>query len=188
MTKSKKNIKKNKRNSLNKLKFKNQIGGMFQLGDRVRESDTKEIGTIINIGQSYDPFITMRGDNGLLYIHHSPHYRLLSSEDERVKKWNDDEREQIKERNKQRDAQAIINARLRNDFFEGDRVRESESNMTGTVINPIDQFGNVLMKGDDGKNYSCNKWRYILLETEKMRMELEKEEAKRLAEKRKTSN
>ena len=186
MSKSRKNIKKNKRNSLKK--FKNQIGGMFRIGDRVREADSKEIGTIINIDQHYDPIITMRGDNGFLYYYHSPHYRLLSSEDKTVKKWNDDEREEIKQRNEQRDKLAIIEARSRNDFFVGDRVRESDSNMTGTVINPNDQFGNVLMKGDDKKNYSCNKWRFILLETEKMYKELQIEEEKRLAEKRKTSN
>ena len=45
--------------------------------------------------------------------------------------------------------------------------------MTGTVTKDIN--GDVVMKGDDGKNYYGDRSKFILLETEKRRMELERE-------------
>ena len=169
-------------------KLKNQIGGMFKIGDRVREYDSMVTGVINDIYKisEYDKDLRfqMLGDDGQTYRYNAHHFVLLSSESPALKKRNDDEREQKKLENEQKKAQQIIDARSRHEFFVGDKVRESDSQMTGTVINPNDvtRSGDVLMIGDDGKKYSGNRYKFILLEFEKRLMELEREEAKRLAE------
>jgi len=88
------------------LKLKNQIGGMFNIGDIVREYDSLVTGTIIRkykIKEKDKEFrFVMKGDDGQEYEHYASHFILLSSESPALKKRNDDEREQRKLKNEQK--------------------------------------------------------------------------------------
>ena len=88
------------------------MNSYFKIGDRVQESNSKVTGTITEIDQGYDPYITMLGDNSGIYTYHSPHYTLLYSEDEFIKESRDRERDEIIKRQEQRKKQAIIIPKL----------------------------------------------------------------------------
>jgi len=138
---------------------KNQIGGMFKIGDKVREYDSMVTGVINNIYkiQEHDKDLRfqMLGDDGETYSFFAPHFVLLSSESPELKKDRDDERERRKLKNEQKKAQAIIDARRRGDFLRGDKVREYDSMVTGTIteigkgLDPL-----ITMLGDDGETYT----------------------------------
>jgi hypothetical protein len=136
------------------LSIKNQIGGMLKIGDKVREYDSMVTGTIIEIGKDSDPLITMVGDDGKIYTHHSPHFGLLSFEYADLKAKRDNERDDIKQREKQREEQT---RRERRDFLVGDRVWDDGLFRHGKITS-IDTNGNIVMlSDDDGKEYSFEK-------------------------------
>jgi hypothetical protein len=118
----------------------------------------------------------------VVYIH-IIHPTLLSSESEFGKRSNDRQRDEIRDIIRQRKKQAIIDARIRGEVFEGDWVRESDSFMTGIIINTNDKYGNVTMQGDDGKIYKHNQSHFSLIEKEN-KVEIEKEKHSRIEEAR----
>ena len=136
------------------LSIKSQIGGMLKIGDKVIEFDSMATGTITEISKDSDPLITMLGDDSKKYTYHSPHFGLLSSEDAALKAKRDNERVDIKQREKQREEQT---RRERRDFLVCDRVWEDDL-FTRGIITSIDTNGNIVMlSDDDGKVYSFKK-------------------------------
>jgi hypothetical protein len=140
-------------------------GDMVFVGDRVRERDSLMTGVVIEIHDKYDPYthVVMKGDDGEIYDHNTHHYVKLSKESDRQRKKIESE---LQERAKKKAEQKISDKRAGRLLEIGDRVRERDSSMTGIVIKVYNTFDltDIVMKGDDGKNYDHHISHYQFLE------------------------